>query len=24
LNILRIWVFIGIIAMLFDGIIKRF
>lgn len=24
LNILRIWVFIGIFAMLFDGIIKRF
>lgn len=24
LNILRIWIFIGIIAMLFDGIIERF
>ncbi|MGZ5262217.1 MAG: prenyltransferase, partial [Kaistella sp.] len=24
LNILRIWVFVGIIAMLLDGIIKRF
>ena len=24
INILRVWVFVGIFAMLFDGIVKRF